>query len=123
MTARGWLALALLAAAAAAPGSALQQGEVPGGGLPPIEIRVSKRGFVPSRVTVRKGETSRIVLSSSDVEHCFAIDALRVEKRVVPGRSTRLEITPGQAGSFPFYCCLESGAAAEEERGELTVVE
>ena len=64
-----------------------------------------------------------IVLSSADAEHCFAIDALRVEKRIVPGRTTTLELAPDRAGVFPFYCCLESGDAAAIERGQLTVTE
>jgi heme/copper-type cytochrome/quinol oxidase subunit 2 len=90
---------------------------------PSLEVRASKGGFEPSRITLRRGETSRLVLSSADTEHCFAIDALRVEKRIVPGRTTRLELTPERAGVFPFYCCLESGEAAQVERGLLTVSE
>jgi len=96
-------------------------GAAPAG--PEVAVRVSKQGFQPSRITVRRGETTRLVLSTSEGEHCFAIEALRVEKRVVPGRPTRLDLTPGQAGVFPFYCCLESGEAARVERGELTVTE
>ena len=111
MRRRDLLGLALAAFAAAAPAG------------PEIAVRVSKRGFEPSRITVRRGETTRLVLSSGDVEHCFAIDALRVEKRVGPGRPTRLDLTPEKAGVFPFYCCLESGEAARIERGELTVTE
>jgi heme/copper-type cytochrome/quinol oxidase subunit 2 len=86
-------------------------------------VKVSKRGFEPSRVTVRRGETTRLVLESEDAEHCLAIDAFRVEKRVVPGRPTRLDLNPDKAGVFPFYCCLETGEAARVERGELTVTE
>jgi heme/copper-type cytochrome/quinol oxidase subunit 2 len=103
--------LALAALGAAAPAG------------PDVAVRVSKRGFEPSRITLRRGETTRIVLQSADGEHCFAIDALRVEKRVVPGRPTRLDLTPERAGVFPFYCCLESGEAGRIERGELTVTE
>jgi cytochrome c oxidase subunit 2 len=86
-------------------------------------VKVSRHGFEPSQITLRRGETTRLVLSSKDVEHCFAIDALRVDKRVVPGRPTPLDLTPERAGVFPFYCCLESGKAAEVERGRLTVSE
>jgi heme/copper-type cytochrome/quinol oxidase subunit 2 len=100
---------------------ALLVGAAPAG--PDVAVKVSKQGFQPSRITVRRGETTRLVLSAAEGEHCFAIDAFRVEKRVVPGRPTRLELTPGQAGVFPFYCCLESGEAARVERGELTVTE
>jgi heme/copper-type cytochrome/quinol oxidase subunit 2 len=117
----GWT----LAVAAGAAAAFVSEGQADGQGMAgaAIELRVSKRGFEPSRVTVRKGETARLVLSSSDGEHCFAIDALRVEKRIVPGRSTRLELTPARAGTFAFYCCLESGEAAEVQRGELVVAE
>ncbi len=90
---------------------------------PEVEIRASREGFDPAVVTLRKGEAVRVVLSSTDGEHCFAVDALRVEKRIRPGRSTAFDLTPDRAGRFPFYCCLESGKAAEVERGELIVTE
>jgi heme/copper-type cytochrome/quinol oxidase subunit 2 len=104
------VAAAVAATAAAPPG-------------PSVAVTVSSRGFEPSQFTLRRGETTRVVLSSADGEHCFAIDALRVEKRIVPGRSTQLDLTPERGGVFPFYCCLESGKAAEVERGQLTVSE
>ena len=91
--------------------------------VPEVEIRVSRQGFDPASVTLRKGEVVRVALSSADGEHCFAVDALRVEKRIRPGRRTILELTPDRAGRFPFYCCVESGKAAETERGELIVTE
>lgn len=106
----------LLGLALSAVASATAAGEA-------IVVTASRQGFSPARVTVRKGETTRLLLESSDVEHCFAVDALRVEKRVLPGRRTPLDLTPTQAGTFRFYCCLETGAAAEAQRGELVVTE
>jgi heme/copper-type cytochrome/quinol oxidase subunit 2 len=103
------LALALLVGAAPAE--------------PEIAVKITKQGFQPSRITVQRGETTRLVLSAAEGEHCFALEAFRVEKRVVPGRPTRLDLTPERTGVFPFYCCLESGEAAKIERGELTVTE
>ncbi len=108
-------ALAALAAQAA-PGPAAPAPST-------VEIAVSRRGFEPSRVSVRRGEAVRLVVTSRDVEHCFAIDALRVEKRVVPGRPARVDLVPEQAGEIPFHCCLESGSQAEVERGVLVVSE
>jgi len=113
---RGLACIALLSAAAAAALVAAPAG-------PTVEVKVSRNGFEPSRIVLRRGETARLVLSSEAGEHCFAIDALRVEKRVASGRPTRLELTPERAGSFPFYCCLEGGKQAERERGELVVTE
>ena len=78
---------------------------------------------VGEEFTLRRGESVSIVLSSADAEHCFAIDALRIEKRIVPGRTTTFDLAPDRAGVFAFYCCLESGDAAAVERGQLTVTE
>ena len=88
-----------------------------------VEIHVSEQGFDPAVVTLRKGETTRIVLSTDEGEHCFAVDALRVEKRVVAGRPTTFDLIADKAGRFPFYCCVETGNAAEVERGEIVVTE
>ena len=85
------------------------------------EIVASRRGFKPDVVNLRRGDTVRVALSTSDVEHCFAVDALRIEKRIVPGRKTFVELTPDRAGTFPFYCCLEPGS--EALRGRLVVSE
>src|SRR5207342_2414950 len=109
-----------LAVGAVASTSALAAAPVAG---PSVDVKVSRRGFEPSRIVVRRGETLKLALTSDDGEHCFAIDTLRIEKRVAPGRATRLELTPERTGSFPFYCCLESGKQAEQERGELVVTE
>jgi heme/copper-type cytochrome/quinol oxidase subunit 2 len=88
----------------------------------PFEIVASKGGFEPAVLRMRKGETIRISLTTADEEHCFAVDALRVEKRVVPGKPTIFELTADRAGSFPYYCCLEPDET-EEKPGRLIVSE
>lgn len=89
-----------------------------------VDVRISRRGFEPAALTLRKGETVRIVLSSGDgAEHCFAIDELRVEKRVRPGRETRFDLAPERAGVFAVHCCLAGDGGSHPERGELTVLE
>ena len=74
-------------------------------------------------INVRKGQPVRLLLSSADGEHCFALDALRIEKRIVPGKATVLDLTLDRSGTFPFYCCLESGAAADGENGRLVIID
>lgn len=88
-----------------------------------IEVVASRQGFKPRVVNVRKGQPVRLLLSSADGEHCFALDALRIEKRIVPGRATILDLTPDRSGTFPFYCCLEEGAAADSENGRLVIID
>jgi len=88
-----------------------------------LEIVASTGGFRPAIVNVRKGETVHLRLKTADREHCFALDAFRIEKRVTPGKTTSLDLTPDKVGTFPYYCCLETGTAAEVERGRLVVGE
>ena len=89
----------------------------------PVELVASRAGFRPRVLDTRKGEPLRLTVRTADDEHCFALDAFRVEKRLRPGKPVSVEITPDRAGTFPFHCCLESGSAAETEKGQLIVAE
>jgi len=81
-----------------------------------VRVVASQRGFRPGVLSLRKGEAVRLVLSTADAEHCFAVDAFRVEKRILPGRTVTLDLTPDRAGTFPFYCCLEPDNGALQGR-------
>ncbi|MGE0456512.1 MAG: cupredoxin domain-containing protein [Vicinamibacteria bacterium] len=106
--------LAGLLAAAAAGSAALQAVEE-------IEVVASNTGFKPGVLRLRRGDPVRLSLRTEDGEHCFAVDALRIEKRVMPGRTTSVDLTPDRAGEFPFYCCLEPDSA--KLRGRIVVSE
>jgi hypothetical protein len=93
----------------------------PSGWSGSVKVVASREGFHPAIVSVHKGETVHLVLSTADVEHCFAIDVLRIEKRLVPGKTVVLDLSADRAGLFPFHCCLEEGP--EAIRGELRVTE
>ncbi|HYR62664.1 MAG TPA: cupredoxin domain-containing protein, partial [Actinomycetota bacterium] len=54
----------------------------------PQDVVASRSGFSPSVIHARKGEAVHLRLTSRDQEHCFAVDAFRIEKRIVPGRTT-----------------------------------
>jgi heme/copper-type cytochrome/quinol oxidase subunit 2 len=85
----------------------------------PREVVGTKAGWRPPVVNVKKGEVTRLVLKTDDEERCFAIDELRIEKRVVPGKSTVLEFTADRVGNFPFYDCLDP----DGKKGRLAVTE
>jgi len=86
-----------------------------------LDVSVSKAGFRPASVAARRGEPVRLTITASDGEHCFALDAFRIEKRVVPGKATVVDLTPDKAGTFPFYDCL--APEAEPRTGQLVVAE
>jgi heme/copper-type cytochrome/quinol oxidase subunit 2 len=82
-------------------------------------VVVSKAGWRPAVINVKKGEPTRLLLKTEDDEHCFAIDELRIEKRIVPGKATPLELTADKAGNYAFYDCLNP----EGRKGRLAVSE
>jgi heme/copper-type cytochrome/quinol oxidase subunit 2 len=86
-----------------------------------VELVASRTGFRPKLLKLRKGDTARLLLKTADEEHCFALDAWRIEKRIAPGKTTSVELTPDRAGEFSFYCCLEPDNKALS--GRLVVVE
>jgi heme/copper-type cytochrome/quinol oxidase subunit 2 len=86
-----------------------------------LKVEVSNEGFKPKVVNLRRGETIRLVLTTADEEHCFAVDALRIEKRIVPGKATEVDLSVEKAGSLPFYCCLEP--SREVLHGRIVVTE
>jgi len=86
-----------------------------------LELSVSKAGFRPARLTVRRGEPVRLSISSADGDHCFALDAFRVEKRVTPARPAIVDLVPDRTGTFPFYDCL--APEGESRTGQLVVTE
>lgn len=98
-----------------------QPGRLLAAGEPDVEITATAAGFQPKVVRLRKGESVRLVLRTTEREQCFAVDELRVEKRILPGRDTLLDLTPDRIGSFAFYSCLEPDNASL--RGRLIVSE
>jgi heme/copper-type cytochrome/quinol oxidase subunit 2 len=94
-------------------------GATDAGAQPPREVVASKSGWRPAVINLKKGEPARLLLKTEDEEHCFAVDELRIEKRIVPGKSTPLELTADRAGNFAFYDCLNP----EGKKGRLAVSE
>lgn len=86
-----------------------------------LELTISRSGFRPSRLEARRGEAVRLTIRSADEEHCFALDAFRVEKRVLPARAVVVDLVPDRAGSFPFHDCLVP--EGETKTGQLVVAE
>jgi len=69
-----------------------------------IAITASKFHFTPDRITLKKGQPVRILLTSSDRVHGFMIRALGIDTDVVPGKTGEFMVTPKTAGTFKAIC-------------------
>jgi cytochrome c oxidase subunit 2 len=69
-----------------------------------IEIHAKRFSFTPSEITVKKGETVKLVLTSDDVTHSLVIPDLHVNAKITKGQSTAVTITPNSTGDIHGKC-------------------
>ena len=68
------------------------------------------------------GRPIRLVMTSQDVIHDFAIPAFRIKQDVVPGRYLEEWFTPTQLGEFRLYCNQYCGGFHSRMVGEVYVM-
>jgi cytochrome c oxidase subunit II len=88
-----------------------------------VEIKVvaKKFKFEPGKITVRKGEQVRLVVTSVDVDHGIAIREYGVEKEVKKGATEVIEFSADKEGKFKIICSVFCGEGHPEMTGELVV--
>ena len=69
-----------------------------------IEIHARRFSFTPAEITVEKGETVTLALTSDDVPHSLVIPGLHVNGTMTKGHVTEVTITPETAGDFKGKC-------------------
>lgn len=107
-----FLAAAVLAAAAISPSAFLPRTQASTAGVArgavqqPRVIQITARQFefAPNQITIKKGESVKIELTSADVKHGFYIRGLKVDELIEPGKTTEVLLTPQTAGTYPTIC-------------------
>jgi cytochrome c oxidase subunit 2 len=91
----------------------------------PVEINVTARKFEfdPHTITVHKGKPVRLVITSTDVDHGFKLEAFGINQKVPAKQTIKLDFTPDQVGRFEFRCSVVCGSGHDDMLGELVVVE
>jgi cytochrome c oxidase subunit II len=69
-----------------------------------IEIHARQFAFVPAEITVKKGETVKLVLTSDDVPHSLLIPDLDVNAPMIKGKLTDVMLIPTKDGDFQGVC-------------------
>lgn len=81
-------------------------------------------GWSPEVITVNKGDTVRLRITSPNVVHGFAIGRMGVDAgQVIPGEVTTVEFEANEAGRFTFYCNVWCSPSHYRMRGTLEVVD
>lgn len=92
-------------------------------GVKVVQIEAGAFYYKPDQITVKKGDTVRIVISSVDMMHDFTLDAFNVATPVTKaGETNTVEFVADQVGSFEFYCSVGQHRA-QGQVGTLVVTE
>lgn len=77
--------------------------------------------FVPDTITVSKGDTVRLKITSVDVTHGFALPDFDVSVNLQPGEEEVIEFVADKEGTFRFYCSVFCGSGHSSMDGNLVV--
>jgi cytochrome c oxidase subunit 2 len=88
-----------------------------------IHITAKKFEFTPDTITVKRGESIVLVISSQDRKHGFNLRAFGIRTDVNPGGTARIRFTPNKTGKFTFSCDVFCGEGHEDMTGTIIVTE
>ena len=102
-------------------GPAPAQNEVQNSDFKEFKITAKQFEFVPSTIEVSKDDQVRLIVTSVDVPHGFAIREYGINKRLEPGQPVTIEFTADKVGTFTFYCSVSCGPGHTSMKGQLIV--
>ncbi|MGQ0762462.1 MAG: DUF5777 family beta-barrel protein [Acidobacteriota bacterium] len=91
----------------------------------PVEVHIKARRFEfePSKITLKKGQPVKLVLTSEDVDHGFAIEEFGINLKIPARQTASVEFTPERAGRFTIQCTVYCGEDHDNMTAELVVEE
>lgn len=106
-----------------AAGAFAQEAGGPASAAHEIQMTAKKYEFNPSVVTVKKGERVKLIITATDRDHGFKLDAFKINQHLKKGEPATVEFTADKAGEFPFECSVICGLGHHRMKGKLVVEE
>jgi cytochrome c oxidase subunit 2 len=96
----------------------------PGNNQPANEIALTAKrfDFTPNQITVNKGDFVRLIITNQDVNHGIAIPEFGVNEFLDAGKTTNVEFTAVNSGTFNFGCSVNCGSGHHGMSGTLVVI-
>ncbi len=85
-------------------------------------IEAKKFEFIPAEITLKKGETVQLVLTSDDVHHSLLVKELGINGDMKKGVVTNVIVTPETVGDFKGRCGVFCGMGHSKMRFVVHVV-
>jgi len=75
-----------------------------------VRIDISEQGYAPASVSVRKGQTVRLVFYRADSYNCgdeVVFPALNIKRRIPVRQRVVVTLAPKRAGEISFACGMD----------------
>ena len=86
-----------------------------------FDMTAKRFSFEPNKLTVRKGDKVKLIITSLDTAHGFAIPEYGVNIVVKAGETVIREFIADKSGQFDFACSVFCGSGHNEMKGRLIV--
>ena len=86
-----------------------------------FDLTAKQWEFSPSTITVNKGDTVKLHISSIDVTHGFGLPDFGINKTLSPGSTVDIEFVADKRGTFTFACTIICGSGHGGMNGQLIV--
>lgn len=84
-------------------------------------VKAMSFDFVPSTITVNKGDTVILHVTSEDTQHGISIPQFGVNENLPPGQTVTVQFVADKSGTFPFFCSVFCGSGHQSMKGSLIV--
>ena len=86
-----------------------------------IEVTAQRFQFTPNHIPITLGERVTLLITAVDFPHGFNVPDLGIRADLVPGKITRVLITPKEVGTIDFLCDNFCGDGHERMHGQFLV--
>ncbi len=86
-----------------------------------FDIKAKQFTFEPDTITVKKGDTVRLTVTSVDVAHGIGIPEFNVNLKVAKGETNSVEFVADKAGTYTIRCNVFCGSDHKNMKATLVV--
>jgi len=75
-----------------------------------VEVSITKKGFEPDKITAKKGEPLRLVITRRTDQTCakeIVIADAGIQKKLPLNRPVTIDFTPGKNGELRYACGMD----------------
>ena len=90
-------------------------------GVKEFRMTAKQFKFDPDTIEVNKGDTVRLIVTSTDVPHGIAIPEYGINAKLAVGTPTTIEFVADKTGTFNAFCSVFCGSGHSGMKGTLIV--